>query len=53
VTNKQLKELLKRDKRKNWVIYCEKIWVHQDDLAVFQRENNKRIRLMQVHFQMK
>jgi hypothetical protein len=53
VTTKQLKELLKRDKRKNWVIYCEKIWVHQDDLAVFQRENNKRIRLMQVPFQMK
>jgi adenine-specific DNA-methyltransferase len=53
VTTKQLKELLKRDKRKNWVIYCEKIWVHQDDLALFQRENNKRIRLMQVPFQMK
>jgi adenine-specific DNA-methyltransferase len=53
VTTKQLKELLNRDKRKNWVIYCEKIWVHQDDLALFQRENNKRIRLMQVPFQMK
>ncbi len=50
---KQLNELLKRDKRKNWVIYCEKIWIHQDELAKFEREHHKRIRPMQVPFQLK
>src|SRR5688572_18559296 len=53
VGTKELKGLLKRDKRKNWVLYCEKIWIHQDELAVFQRDNGKRIRLMQAPFQLK
>jgi adenine-specific DNA-methyltransferase len=53
VGTKKLKELLKRDKRKNWVIYCEKIWIHQDELRQFEREHDKRIRLMQAPFQLK
>jgi len=27
-----LKQLLKKDKRRHWVIYCEKIWLHPEDL---------------------
>ncbi len=53
VGTKELKELLKRDKRKSWVIYCEKIWIHQDELTIFLRDNNKRVRLMQAPFQLK
>ena len=49
----KLKELLKRDKRKHWVIYCEKIWIHQDELRQFEREHGKRIRLMQAPFQLR
>lgn len=53
VGTKKLKELLKRDKRKQWVIYCEKIWIHQDELRLFEHEHGKRIRLMQAPFQLK
>jgi len=48
-----LKAILKRDKRPNWVIYCEKIWIHGDDLLEFEREHGKRIRPMQVPFNLK
>jgi adenine-specific DNA-methyltransferase len=48
-----LKELLKSDKNKSWVIYCEKIWVHPDDLRQFQQEHHKSVRLMQVPFNLK
>jgi hypothetical protein len=48
-----LKELLKSDKNKSWVIYCEKIWVHPDDLRQFQAENHKTVRLMLVPFNLK
>jgi adenine-specific DNA-methyltransferase len=49
----KLTALLKRDKRKNWVIYCEKIWIHQDELRQFEREHARHVRLMQAPFQLK
>ncbi len=48
-----LKELAKLDKNKCWVIYCEKIWIHPDDLQEFQREHKKTVRPMLVPFELK
>ena len=48
-----LKHLAERDSRRNWVVYCEKIWFHDDQLKKFERENNKRIRAMLVPFNLK
>ena len=48
-----LKQLLKKDKRRHWVIYCEKIWLHPEDLRKFERENDRRIRPMLVPFGLK
>jgi hypothetical protein len=48
-----LKALLKKDKNKTWVIYCEKIWLHQEQLRKFEVEYGKRIRAMLVPFNLK
>lgn len=48
-----LRALAKKDKNRNWVIYCEKIWLHQDQLRKFEQQNGKRIRPMVVPFQLK
>jgi adenine-specific DNA-methyltransferase len=48
-----LDELAKKDKNRHWVIYCEKIWYHADQLQKFEREYNKRVRAMQVPFNLK
>ena len=48
-----LADLAKKDKNKSWVIYCEKIWLHGDQLRKFQREHNRRVRPMLVPFNLK
>jgi adenine-specific DNA-methyltransferase len=48
-----LKALAKKDKRRNWVIYCEKIWLHQDQLRRFEQEHGKHVRPMLVPFNLK
>ncbi len=48
-----LKALLKHDKNRNWVIYCEKIWLHQDQIRKFEMEHGRRIRPMLVPFNLK
>ncbi len=48
-----LKNLAKLDKNRHWVIYCEKIWLHLDQMHKFADENNKRIRPMVVPFNLK
>lgn len=48
-----LAQLRKSDKNRNWVIYCEKFWMHDDQLRKFEREHGKRIRPMIVPFQLK
>jgi len=48
-----LREIAARDKNRNWVIYCEKIWLHQDQLRKFEQEHGKHIRPMVVPFQLK
>jgi hypothetical protein len=48
-----LKTLAKKDKSRNYVIYCEKIWVHPDELRRFSEEEGRRVRPMLVPFQLK
>jgi adenine-specific DNA-methyltransferase len=48
-----LKGLDKTDKNRNLVVYCEKIWVHRDDLAKFEQETKRTVRPMVVPFNLK
>ena len=48
-----LDKLLEKDTNRNWVIYCEKIWLHQDQLRAFEKEHGKRVRAMLVPFNLK
>jgi len=53
LSTETLKRLLKQDKNRSWVIYCEKIWLHMDQLRKFENENGKRVRPMVVPFNLK
>lgn len=48
-----LKDIAERDKNKTWVIYCEKIWLHREELRKFEVQHNVRIRPMLVPFNLK
>jgi len=48
-----LKGLDKMEKNRNLVIYCEKIWVHRDDLTKFEQETKRTVRPMIVPFNLK
>jgi len=48
-----LKGLDKTEKNRNLVVYCEKIWVHRDDLARFEQETKRTVRPMIVPFNLK
>ena len=48
-----LKGIDKTEKNKNLVVYCEKIWVHRDDLAKFEQETKRTVRPMIVPFNLK
>lgn len=48
-----LKGLDEMEKNKKLVVYCEKIWVHRDDLAKFERETKRTVRPMIVPFNLK
>ena len=48
-----LQALDKREKNRNLVVYCEKIWIHRDDLAKFERETGRTVRPMLVPFNLK
>jgi hypothetical protein len=48
-----LKGLDKMEKSRNLVVYCEKIWVHRDDLAKFEQETKRTVRPMIVPFNLK
>jgi DNA modification methylase len=50
---KTLDRILKKDKNRSWVIYTERIWMHQEDLRQFERENGRSVRLMLVPFNLK
>ena len=48
-----LKGLDKTEKNKNLVVYCEKLWVHRDDLAKYALETKRTVRPMIVPFNLK
>ena len=48
-----LKSIEKSEKNKNLVIYCEKIWIHRDDLAKYQKETGLKVRSMVIPFNLK
>ena len=48
-----LNSLEKTEKNRNLVIYCEKIWLHRDDLAKYEMGTNRTVRPMLVPFNLK
>ena len=48
-----LQATVKADKNKQLVVYCEKIWIHRDDLARFEQETGCKVRPMLVPFNLK
>jgi DNA modification methylase len=50
---KWLKSIEKSEKNRNLVVYCEKIWIHRDDLAKYQKETGRKVRPMLVPFNLK
>jgi len=48
-----LAALDKTEKNRQLVVYCEKIWVHRDDLAKFEAESGRKVRPMLVPFNLK
>ena len=43
----------KYDPNKNLVVYCEKLWVHRDDLSRYETETGRKVRPMLVPFNLK
>lgn len=43
----------KKEKNRNLVVYCEKIWVHRDDLAKYELDTKRTVRPMLVPFNLK
>ena len=43
----------KAEKNRRIVVYCEKIWVHRDDLAKYEAETKRTVRPMLVPFGLK
>jgi len=48
-----LESVLKTDKSKQIVVYCEKIWIHRDDLARIANAFGRKVRPMLVPFNLK
>jgi hypothetical protein len=53
LSTETLKTLLEQDKNRNWVVYCERIWIHPEELQKFQNDHGKRVRSMLVPFHLK
>ncbi len=48
-----LQELDKTEKNRDLVIYCEKIWIHRDDLEKYEMDTKRKVRPMLVPFNLK
>ena len=48
-----LKQVGAADQNHKLVVYCEKIWLHQDDLLKYEFEHGKEVRPMLVPFHLK
>lgn len=50
---KWLESLGEKEKNRDIVVYCEKVWAHRDDLLKYEREKGRRVRAMLVPFHLK
>lgn len=50
---KWLKSIEKTEEHRNIVVYCEKIWIHRDDLAKYEKQTGRKVRPMIVPFNLK
>jgi adenine-specific DNA-methyltransferase len=50
---KWLESLGEKEKNRDIVVYCEKVWAHRDDLLNYEREKGRRVRAMLVPFHLK
>lgn len=48
-----LKSIEATETNRHIVVYCEKIWVHRDDLAKYEKETGRTVRPMLVPFHLK
>ncbi|MBL1218643.1 MAG: site-specific DNA-methyltransferase [Planctomycetes bacterium] len=48
-----LKEVAAKDGNHELVIYCEKVWLHREQLQQFEQEHGKKVRPMLVPFNLK
>ncbi len=48
-----LKSISDKEKNRKMVVYCEKIWVHREDLAKYELETGRQVRPMLVPFHLK
>jgi hypothetical protein len=48
-----LKEVGEKEKCRNLVVYCEKLWAHRDELNQWEKQAKKSLRTMIVPFQLK
>ncbi len=53
LSTKTLDAILKKEKAKSVVVYCEKIWMHPEELRKAERDAGVRIRSMLVPFNLK
>jgi adenine-specific DNA-methyltransferase len=43
----------RHEKNRQLVVYCEKLWLHREDLAKFETETGRRVRPMLIPFNLK
>jgi DNA modification methylase len=48
-----LKSLDKKEKNRQLVVYCEKLWLHREDLAKYEAETGRKVRPMVIPFNLK
>jgi DNA modification methylase len=48
-----LKSIEKAEKNRQLVVYCEKLWVHREDLTKYEAETGLRVRSMIIPFNLK
>jgi adenine-specific DNA-methyltransferase len=48
-----LKSLDKREKNRQLVVYCEKLWLHREDLTKYEAETGRKVRPMLIPFNLK
>jgi DNA modification methylase len=48
-----LKSIEKTEKNRQLVVYCEKLWVHREDLTKYEAETGRKVRSMIIPFNLK